>query len=141
MEVNSYIKDSGIKEGGITMRIAVGGLDKNIIAASVKEFGYNRVEVYETTDMTAAKDIKAGRTDYYFGACNSGGGAAISILIGMVGYNKCCTVAKNGQKADENIIKKYLDEGKICFGMSVENIEPTVKLLMKHILGNVGPTN
>ncbi len=116
------------------MRIAVGGLDKNRMAASVREHGNSDVEVYETTDMSAAKDIKAGKTDYYFGACNSGGGAAISILIGMVGYNKCCTVAKNGQKADEKVIKKYLDEGKICFGMSVENIEATVQLLMKNIL-------
>lgn len=115
------------------MRIAVGGLEKHRMAASVKKFGSDNVEIYETTDITAAKDIKSGRTDYYFGACNSGGGAAISILIGMVGYSKCCTVAKNGQKANEAKIKEHVDNGKICFGMSVENIEPAVEILMKHI--------
>lgn len=115
------------------MRIAVGGLDKRRMNDAVKRFGNDLVEVYETTDIVAAKDIKNGVTDYYFGACNSGGGAAISILIGMVGYSKCCTVAKNGQKANEDEIVKFLKEGKICFGMSVENIEPTVEILMKHI--------
>ncbi|PKM49294.1 MAG: DUF2620 domain-containing protein [Firmicutes bacterium HGW-Firmicutes-7] len=116
------------------MRIAVGGLDKRRIKEAVKRFDIDHVEVYETTDIVAARDIKKGETEYYFGACNSGGGAAISILIGMVGYNKCCTVARNGQKANEEEIVKYLKEGKICFGMSVENIEATVELLMKHIV-------
>lgn len=128
--------DKKEENGGVIMKIAVGGLDKHKIAAAVREYGNGVAEVYETTDIAAAKDVKSGRTDYYFGACNSGGGAAISILIGIVGYSKCCTVAKNGQKADETIIKKHLLEGKICFGMSVENIEPTVKILMKNIIEN-----
>ncbi len=116
------------------IQIAIGGLEKKRIEAAILEHGEGRVNPIVTTDMAAAREIKAGKVDYYFGACNSGGGAAISILIGMVGYSKCCTVAKNGQRAKEEDVKKYLEEGKICFGMAVENIEDTVAVLVRNIL-------
>ncbi len=122
------------KRNGDSMRIAVGGLEKHKILQAVEANANDSVEVYVTTDIGAARDIKENKTDFYFGACNSGGGAAISILIGIVGYSKCCTVAKNGQKAKESEVIKYLEDGKICFGMAVENIDDTVALLMKNIL-------
>lgn len=111
------------------MRIAVGGLNKNQMEASIKAADPT-AEVTVTNDMTGAQLIKQGKVDYYFGACNSGGGAAISILIGLVGYPKCCTVCKNGAtpKADE--IKKFVDEGKVVFGMTVDTIDLTVPILI-----------
>ena len=87
--------------------------------------------------MDAARKIKKGELDYYLGACNSGGGAAISILIGMIGYSKCATVAKAGGAApDKEQITKLLGEGKVAFGMSVENIEKTVPVILESILEN-----
>lgn len=77
------------------MRIAVGGLNKNETEAAIKKADPS-IEVVVTNDMQGAQMIKSGKVDYYIGACNSGGGAAISILIGLVGYTKCCTVCKTG---------------------------------------------
>ena len=111
------------------MRIAVGGLNKNQMEAAIKAAAPD-AEVTVTNDMTGAQLIKQGKVDYYFGACESGGGAAISILIGLVGYPKCCTVCKNGSKPNPDEIKKFVDEGKVVFGMTTGAIDRTVPLLI-----------
>lgn len=112
------------------MRIAIGGLNKNEMEAAVRKAAPG-AEITVTNDMTGAQLIKQGKVDYYFGACNSGGGAAISILIGLVGYPKCCTVCKNGCTPKLDEIKKFVNEGKVVFGMTVDTINQTVPLLIE----------
>lgn len=112
------------------MRIAIGGMLKNEMQQAILKAD-STAETIITTDMGAVPMLKNGQVDYYFGACESGGGAAISILIGMIGYNKCCTVCKNGGKPNKAEIEKYVSEGKICFGMTVSNIDGTVPVLMQ----------
>ena len=73
------------------MKIAIGGMQKNEMDFAIKK-AMPEVETVLTNDMAAVKMLKNGEVDYYFGACESGGGSAISILIGLMGYSKCCTV-------------------------------------------------
>lgn len=115
------------------MKIVIGGMKKNIMEEAIKRVAPD-VETLITTDIAAVPLLKSGDADYYFGACESGGGAAISILIGMIGYSKCCTVAKNGQKANLDQIRKYISEGKIVFGMAHDGIDDTVPILMQALL-------
>ena len=115
------------------MKIAIGGMQKREMEEAVKK-ACPEAETIVPTDMGAVPLLKDGRADYYFGACESGGGAAISILIGLMGYGKCCTVCKNGGKPNEEEIRKYVKDGKICFGMTVSNIDGTVPVLMKVLL-------
>ncbi|WP_312425891.1 DUF2620 family protein [Lacrimispora sp.] len=112
------------------MKIAIGGMLKNEMKQAILKAD-PEAEAIITTDMGAVPMLKNGQADYYFGACESGGGAAISILIGMIGYSKCCTVCKNGGKPNKEEIQKYVLDGKICFGMTVSNIEETVSVLME----------
>ncbi|HIZ46108.1 MAG TPA: DUF2620 domain-containing protein [Candidatus Olsenella pullistercoris] len=112
------------------MRIAVGGMKKTEMEAAIRAAAPD-AEITVTNDMTGAQLIKQGKVDYYFGACESGGGAAISILIGLVGYTKCCTVCKNGGAPDPEQIKKFVDEGKVVFGMNLDSIERTVPILIE----------
>ena len=112
------------------MRVAIGGMLKNEMQQAILKADPT-VETIITTDMGAVPMLKSGQADYYFGACESGGGAAISILIGMIGYGKCCTVCKTGGKPNKAEIEKYVSEGKICFGMTVSNIDGTVPILME----------
>jgi hypothetical protein len=112
------------------MKIAIGGMLKNEMKQAILKAD-PEAEAIITTDMGAVPMLKNGQADYYFGACESGGGAAISILIGMIGYSKCCTVCKNGGKPNKAEIQKYVSDGKTCFGMTVSNIEETVSVLME----------
>lgn len=75
------------------MKIAVGGLNKPAMEQAIKKAAPD-VEVIVTNDMKGAQLIKSGEVDYYFGACESGGGAAISILIGIVGSPSAARCAK-----------------------------------------------
>jgi len=114
----------------IAMRIAIGGMLKNEMQQAILKADPT-AETIITTDMGAVPMLRNGQVDYYFGACESGGGAAISILIGMIGYSKCCTVCKTGGRPKKEEIKKYVAEGKICFGMAVSNIDETVSMLIE----------
>lgn len=118
------------------MKIAIGGMQKNEMQQAVLKADPT-AQILITTDMGAVSLLKNGEADYYFGACESGGGAAISILIGMLGYNKCCTVCKNGGKPNKGEIEKYVAEGKVCFGMTVSNIDGTVPVLMEVLKARV----
>jgi len=117
------------------LKIAIGGMQKNEMKDAILK-ACPEAETIVTTDMGAVPMLKDGRADYYFGACESGGGGGglilvrISILIGLIGYGKCCTVCKNGGKPDRSEIESFVEAGKICFGMTVSNIEGTVSVLM-----------
>lgn len=117
------------------MKIAIGGLKKNEMEKAIKEASNGAIETVITTDIGGASMLKKGEVDYYVGACESGGGAAISILIGMIGYSKCCTVARNGQIAKKADIEKHIADGKIVFGMAHDGIEKTVPVLVDALLG------
>ena len=112
------------------MKIAIGGMQKNLMQQEIQKAAPG-VETVITNDMSAASMLKKGEVDYYIGACESGGGSAISILIGLMGYSKCCTVCKNGSKPNKAEIEKFINDGKVCFGMAVDQMEVTVPVLMQ----------
>lgn len=116
------------------MKIAIGGMKKNEMEAAIKKASDGKIETVITTDIAAVPMLKKGEVDYYVGGCESGGGAAISILIGMVGYSKCCTVARNGHVAKKEEVEKFINEGKIAFGLAVDSIEGTIPVLVEALL-------
>lgn len=120
------------------LRIVVGGLKKDVIERTAKAAGGDHVQVTITSDFDGAKKVKAGEADYYLGACNSGGGAALSVAIGILGYGNCSTVAKAGGKPNPDAIEKLVQDGKIAFGMAVESIEDAVPHIVKSLLKKHG---
>lgn len=119
------------------MKIALVGLQREVMDNAIKSFGNEKIETIITTDMNGCNLIKKGEVDYYFGACNTGAGAAISIAIGLLGYGKCCTIAKPGKGANPDEVEKFVSEGKIAFGMSIENIEKAIPMLLKELVKEV----
>lgn len=111
------------------MKIAIGGMQKKEIEFAIKAYDPD-IETIITNDVSAASMLKNGEVDYYFGACESGGGSAISILIALVGYDKCCTVTKAGGNPKKENVDQFVNEGKICFGMTVEKIEISVNMIL-----------
>ena len=112
------------------MKIAIGGMKKEEMKAAIKSMD-NTIEVILSNDMQAITLLKNGDVDYYFGACESGGGAAIAILIGALGYSQCGIVCKNSETPTEKKIAKVVDSGKIVFGMAHDKIDVTVPILIK----------
>lgn len=111
------------------MKIAIGGLKKEEMKAAIEKAD-SEIEVIVSSDMAAIPLLNNKEVDYYFGACESGGGAAISILIGAIGYGKCGIACKNGETPSREKISKLVSEGKLVFGMAHDKIDVTVPILI-----------
>lgn len=115
------------------MKIVIGGqIDRENVGKIVKE-NFPEAEITIKTDLDAAMDIKLGNANYYFGACNTGGGGALAMAIALVGADKCLTVASPGNVLTEDKIKEGIESGKICFGFTPQVTEEVVKIIAKYI--------
>lgn len=114
-------------------KIGVAGLQRELMKKTIETSAPGSFEVFIYNDMEAAMKVKSGQLDYYIGACNTGAGAALSIAIAVIGYNKSCTIAKPGIKAKEDQVAKMVADGKIAFGLSVEHIEHAIPMLIAHL--------
>ncbi|TFZ49122.1 DUF2620 domain-containing protein [Serratia proteamaculans] len=114
-------------------KIGIAGLQREQIKQVIESTAPGKFECFIQNDMEAAGKVKSGELDYFIGACNTGAGAALSIAIAIIGYNRCCTIAKPGIQAKEEQIVKWISEGKVAFGLSVEHVEHAVPLLIGHL--------
>ena len=78
-------------------------------------------------------DVKVGNADYYFGACNTGGGGALAMAIAIIGADKCATLAMPGNILDEEKIKEEVNSGKIAFGFTPQAAEQVIRIVAEYI--------
>ncbi|HEJ9123474.1 TPA: DUF2620 domain-containing protein [Serratia marcescens] len=114
-------------------KIGIAGLQREQIKQAIENAAPGIFDVSILSDMDAAARVKNGELDYFIGACNTGAGAALSIAIAIIGFNKCCTIAKPGIRAKEDQITKWVAEGKVAFGLSVEHVEHAIPLLIRQL--------
>lgn len=116
------------------IRINVGGLSTKEICSLVTQIGGDRVQVRVTTDIAGAKEVAQGKADYYFGACATGGGGAISMAIAILGYSNCFTASTAGKLPKEEDVRKAVYGGKKAFGFACDHVDSTVPMIMRAIL-------
>ena len=115
------------------MKIVIGGqIDKENVAKLVKEY-FEDAEVVIKSDVDAAMDMKAGLADYYFGACNTGGGGALAMAIAILGADKCATLAMPGNIIPEEVIAQEVKKGKIAFGFTPQAAKEIIKTVRKYL--------
>jgi hypothetical protein len=115
-------------------KIAIAGLQREQIRLAIEEAAPGLFATEIMNDMEAAAKVKSGELDYFIGACNTGAGAALSLAIAIIGFNKCCTIARPGVRAKEEQIEKWVAEGRVAFGLSVEHVEHAIPLLIRHLV-------
>lgn len=117
------------------LRIVVGGqIEKNKVAEIIKKIGGEKVSVTIKSDIEAAMAIKTNQADYYFGACNTGGGGALAMAIALLGMGLCATVSMPGKiRSDEEILKE-VESGKKAFGFTPQHAEQVIPVIMNKIL-------
>jgi hypothetical protein len=116
------------------IKINVSGLAAKEIVDKVVEVGGDQVEVRIVADIIGAKEVAQGKADYYFGACATGGGGALSMAIAILGYNNCLTVSTAGKTPKEAEIREAVRSGKKAFGFSCDHVDLAVTLIMRAIL-------
>lgn len=117
------------------MRIVVGGqIDKESVAKILKDEIPDAL-ISIKSDVEAAMDMKLGKFDYYFGACNTGGGGALALAIAILGSDKCLTVSSPGHMLSEEEIKQAILNGKIAFGFTPNCAKSSIEIIKKYIRG------
>lgn len=106
------------------MKIVIGGqMEKSLVAELARKHTGGNAEISIKSDIEVAMAIKNGTADYYFGACNTGGGGALAMAIAILGMNLCATVAMPGNiRSDEEIINE-VKAGKKAFGFTPQAAE------------------
>jgi hypothetical protein len=116
------------------MRIVIGGqMEKEKILHTIEEFGDPAIEAVIKGDIEAARMVKKGEADYYFGCCATGGGGSLAAAIAILGYSKCASVSMPGRPPKEQEIVEQLDLGKVAFGFTDNHVSMTIPLLLKSI--------
>jgi hypothetical protein len=126
------------------IKINVGGLAAKEIAAKVAEVAGDQVQVRITADIVGAREVSLGQADYYFGACATGGGGALSMAIAILGYDNCFTVCTAGKPPNVEEIKLVVLSGKKAFGFTCDHVDSAVPMIMNAILSKhhlIGPKN
>jgi hypothetical protein len=117
------------------LRIVVGGqIDKQKVADIIKKVGGDKITLTIKSDIEAAMAIKTNQADYYFGACNTGGGGALAMAIALLGMNLCATVSMPGKVRSDAEIIKEIEAGKKAFGFTPQHAEQVIPVIMNKIL-------
>ncbi|WP_064607864.1 DUF2620 domain-containing protein [Photobacterium sp. J15] len=111
-------------------KIGIAGLQREKIKDQIEKTLPGHFECHILNDMDAAMKVKTGELDYYIGCCNTGAGAALSIAIAIIGFAQSCTIAKPAIQAKPDEVKRFIEEGKVAFGLSVEHVEHAIPMLI-----------
>ena len=118
-----------------SIKIVIGGqIDKQVIADLITKIGGDKVSVAIMGDIQAAMEVKNGQADYYIGACNTGGGGALSMAIALVGHGFCSTLTMPSKIMTNDEIAAEVAAGKKAFGMTSQHINTVVPVLMENLL-------
>ena len=113
-------------------KIVIGGqIEKGAIEELLQKYGKGNYEITVKTDIDAAMALKNGTADYYFGACNTGGGGALAMAIALLGGDKTATLGMPGKTASEEEISQSIAAGKIAFGFTSQDMEFIISNVMK----------
>ncbi|MBE8595998.1 DUF2620 domain-containing protein [Xenorhabdus sp. BG5] len=118
------------------MRFVVGGqIEKQAIAEGIRQWAGNKATAITImNDIDAAMAIKNGEADYYFGACNTGGGGALAMAIALIGLNQCATVGMPGKILSNDEIIAHVKAGKKAFGFTGQDIDIVLPVIINTII-------
>jgi hypothetical protein len=114
--------------------IVVAGMGKERMAQLVEQAGAGRIEAISKTDLEAAMAVKSGTAAYYIGACQSGAGGALGVANAILGSGLVVRLSGVGTTADPDDVRAAVAAGKKAFGISVNQIDAVVPVLVGAIL-------
>lgn len=119
------------------IRIVVGGqIDKAELVKIIEQSIGDQVEaeIEVKSDLEAAMALKNDQADYYFGACNTGGGGALAMAIALVGRENTATVSMPGNIMTDEEIAKEVEAGKRAFGFTAQHKEQVIPVIVQEII-------
>jgi len=115
-------------------KIVIGGqIEKQEIEHLIKKYQIEENQIVIKTDLDAALDLKNGHADYYFGACNTGGGGALAMVIALVGSEKTIALGMPGVTLSATEIISSINAGKIAFGFTSQDMDFIISTVMNEL--------
>jgi hypothetical protein len=94
------------------------------------------VEVEFSSDFEAAAVVATESRAYYLGSCHTGAGAALGVLVPLLGPDRCHAFGRSVPTADE--LNGLLAAGKAAFGFPVDNTAAVVGVFVDVLSGSAG---
>jgi hypothetical protein len=94
------------------------------------------VDVEISSDFEAAAVVATQPDAYYLGSCHTGAGAALGVLVPLLGAERCHAFGRSVPTADE--LSRLLEAGKVAFGFPVDNTAAVVSVFVDVLPGVPG---
>lgn len=115
-------------------KVVIGGqIDKEEVKQLVEANANGLFEVEVKSDLDAAMAVKAGQSDFYLGACNTGGGGALAMALALLGRENCVTVSMPSSVMTEEEIRAEVQAGKKAFGFTAQHKEIVIPIIMDEL--------
>lgn len=113
--------------------IYLGGVGKTDVKRLLEQRHDPRLTVVVSSDLEAGPILKRTADTYYIGTCHTGAGGSLGAMLAFVGRQKCHTFGRQARVTTAEV-QKLLDAGVRTFGLSVDQINAVVPVLVDTIL-------
>ncbi len=120
----------------MTLKIVAAGIGSREIHQILEQYDSASIRSQIMSDFEGAQAVQRGDADVYFGACYSGQGGALAAAIAILGYTNTAMVGDPGRGVDSDKIAEAVSQGIKAFGMTHDQIEQAVPLLVEALLKN-----
>lgn len=112
--------------------IYIGGVGKADVKRLLEQRRDPQLKVVVSNDLEAGQMLKRLPNAYYIGTCHTGAGGSLGAMLAFLGRQKCHTFGRQA-KANPAEVQKLLNDGVRAFGLSVDQINSVVPVLVDAI--------
>jgi energy-converting hydrogenase Eha subunit B len=117
--------------------IYLGGVGKADVKRLLEQRSAQNLKIVVSNDLEAGSILKRTTNTYYIGTCHTGAGGSLGAMLAFLGRQKCHTFGRQAH-ITTNDVQKLLDAGIRAFGLSVDQINVVVPVLVDAILAHQG---
>nr|BBH93214.1 hypothetical protein KTA_14130 [Thermogemmatispora argillosa] len=118
--------------------IYIGGVGKADLKRLLEQRRDPTLKVVVSNDLEAGQLLKRSSDAYYIGTCHTGAGGSLGALMAFLGRQRCHTFGRQARVSVEEV-QKLLAAGIRAFGVSVDQINTIVPILIEAIQGYQAP--
>lgn len=115
----------------------LGGVGKTNVKQLLEKRHDPSLKIVVSNDLEAGPIVKRSTDAYYIGTCHTGAGGSLGAMLAFVGRQKCHTFGRQARTTNAEV-RKLLDAGVRTFGLSVDQINAVVPVLVDTILAHQG---
>lgn len=114
------------------LTLYIGGVGKADVKRILEQRHDPKLKIVVSNDLEAGPILKRTADTYYIGTCHTGAGGSLGAMFAFLGRQKCHTFGRQA-RINTADVQKLLDAGVRVFGLSVDQINTVVPVLVDTI--------